>query len=730
MLVFGSVFAVVCFCCSKAEAYSVYLSYAFCAVSIISLIIFISIKALHKKLEIPLAATAVLLSAVIFLLFYNFSYKPAVSFEGETGFTGKVISLPQKRGESYTYEIKTESIGERFVKQKLVYSSKEELYCDIYDCISVSDAKIYVPLNPDKSESESYKSRGIYLRAYSTDVPEIMFTYESTPFYYVLKLRQSIINTVLRKTEGDRAGIIIGMLLGDTSYISQQTKDCFSNSGASHLLAVSGLHTSLWISFFISFLTLFGYRGKLVNVLSLVFLAFIVVLTGFSASVMRAALMLTIILIAPFFKRRGDKLNSLGFAVFVILSSNPFAVLSVSLQLSAAATLGIITIGDYYCKRFAILILKLRTPIIKRMLNYVAGIIIVTVSVFVTTLPVMVSVFGRITLIAPVTNLLVVGISSLIMIFGGTGVPLSYSSVFLPVSNLLFYAADFLANIVLKCVEVLGSLTFSAIPVNTKVYHICVAFTLIAVTTGVLLFRKQKNRFYIEIISAICIVIFVITNCIFMMPFKINIKGTVLAVNGTPIIVLQSGRHYALIGCPENNYDYSYEVKRNIPDIPSTKLDLFLVVKGKPCPICYKEILSTYSPEDVFIDLNTYKENKEAFSVGAEIDKEARYLLWREVDIKYINTESTNCVIIEFNGQTVMVSLSKENDMTFISNSIATPNVLVCCNHMPKNAFSLMYDKIFITSNFPTVHKALYNREIYKPSQICLTTFEGSTLIF
>ena len=729
MLIFGSVFAVVCFCCSRAEVYSAYFAYAFCAVSIISLVIYFAVKSLHEKLEIPLIAIAVLLSAVIFLLFYNFSYKPAVSFEGETAFTGKIISLPQKHSDSYTYEIKTESIGEKFVKLKIIYSSKEKLFCDIYDCISVTDAKIYVPRNPDKSESEFYKSRGIYLRAYSTDVPEILFTYESTPFYYVLKLRQSIINTVLCKTEGDRAGIIIGMILGDTSYISQQTKHYFSNSGASHLLAVSGLHTSLWIFFFTSFLTLFGFRGKLVNILSLIFLAFLVVLTGFSASVMRASLMLTIILVAPFFKRKGDRLNSLGFALFIILAVNPFAVLSVSLQLSAAATLGIITIGDYYCNRFAKLISKLRLPLVKRMLNYAAGIVIITVCVFVATLPIMVSVFGRITLIAPVTNLLVVGISSLIMIFGGTGVLLSHSNVFMPVSSLWFYIADILANAVLKCTEALGSLTFSALPVNTNVYYICVVFTIIAVFIGILLFQKRKSRFYIEIISAACVVIFLITNSIFMLPFKMNIKGTVLAVKGSPVIVLQSGRHYALIGCPENYSDYNYEIKQGLPDIPSTKLDLFIVPYGKLCTDCYKEILETYSPNNVFIDFYTYKENKDIIADEAEVGKEMRYLLWKEIDIKYINTEQANCVIIKFNGQTVMVSLSKENDMSYIAKTITTPNVLVCCNHMPKNAFCTVFDRIIITSPYPTVHKTLYNRQLYKTPQICLTAFEGSTLI-
>lgn len=150
---------------------------------------------------------------------------------------------------------------------------------------------------------------------------------------------------------------------------------------------------------------------------------------------------------------------------------------------------------------------------------------------------------------------------------------------------------------------------------------------------------------------------------------------------------------------------------------------------GKLCPDCYKEILETYSPNNVFIDFYTYKENKYIIANETEVGKEMQYLLWKEIDIKYINTEQANCVIISFNGQTVMVSLSKENDMSFIAKTITTPDVLVCSNHMPKNAFCTVFDRIIITSPYPTVHKTLYNRRLYKTPQICLTAFEGSTLI-
>lgn len=726
MFIFGFTFAAVCFVCCKTGVYS---AYAAITVSVAAIIVFFIIRPLRKTLEIPLAAAAVLMSAFIFLLFFNFSYKKAVTYDGATAFTGKIVSLPQKSYDVYRYEIETVSIGEEFVRLKLLYTSPNELYCDVFDCISVNDANIYLPKNADGKESEAYKSRGIYLRAYSIDLPQVLFSYDKTPFYYVLMFRQSIINTVLESSSGDRAGIIIAMILGDTGYISSAAKDCFANSGASHLLAVSGLNVSVWVSFLIAFLTLFGVGRKTANVLSLLFLAFFIVLTGFSASIIRAALMLAVILIAPFFKRRADSLNSLGLCIFLIAAANPFSVLSVSLQLSVAATFGIITIGKYYCAHFAKLVTRLRVKLLKRFVSYTADIIIITVCAFISTLPITVAVFERVSLSAPVTNLLVMGLSSLTMVFGGTGFVLSCSEILSPVADLWFAIADTTSGLILECVNFFGSLTFSALPVDTVIYSFWLIATVILIICGAVILFRKKTRFPLEVTAALCVVLFILGNGAAMLPSKINVKCTVLSASGSPAVVLQSGRHYALIGCPRDTGNFTYELTAHMPQMPSTCLDLLLMPYGTLGSESYAHIISSYSPKDIFADFNLYKNNKDILTDEMYFGETARFLLWGDVDVFYYNTAQAYCVIIEFNDKTIMVSLSPENDMKEISMKLATPDILICPDRLPQNMDTVTFDTIIITGSLSQTRKDAYEKALLFTQDTHFTAYEGSICV-
>lgn len=723
MFIFGFTFATVCFVCCKTGVYS---AFAAIAAAVVVLLVFFLVRSLRKTLEIPLVATAVLLSAVIFLMFFNFSYKKAISYDGETAFTGKIISLPQKSYGVYHYEIETETIGDRFVKLKLLYASPDELYHDVFDCISVSDAKIYVPRDSDGNESEHYKSHGIFLRAYSIDLPEVLFTYEKSPFYYVLMLRRSIIDSVLKRTSGDRAGIIIAMLLSDTSYISAETRANFTNSGAAHLLSVSGLHVSLWVSFLMSFFTIFGVNKKTSNVLSLIFLVFFILLTGFSVSVMRASFMLAVVLIAPFFKRRSDPLNSLGIAVFLITAANPFSVLSVSLQLSVTATLGIITIGKYFINRFAKLITRIRVTLPRRFIRYIVESIIITLCSFIATLPVTVSVFGRVSLVAPLTNLLVVGLSSLAMIFGGTGVIMSYSQILLPVCDLWYAIADFLADVILKCVTALGSLTYATLLVDTVIYSFWLVATLIILLGGATILYKRKTHLPLEITAAVCVLFFIIGNCAAMAPSKQGIKGTVLPINGSPVIMLQSGRHYALIGCPRDTGSFTYELNRYLPQLPSTSFDLLLMPYENFGIESYQNIKNDFSPKETFADFHLYTENKDILGNQTYFGTQARYLLWGEIDIAYYNKQKESYVIIKFNEKIIMVSLSPDNDMRKIGMNIATPDILICPDHLPKYSDAILYDEIIITGNPSKTREHTYNQAQLITPNTHFTAYEGS----
>ena len=135
------------------------------------------------------------------------------------------------------------------------------------------------------------------------------------------------------------AAFVTAELTGDRGGLSVADETAMSQAGLSHLFAVSGLHCA----FLVSLLgLLLGSRRRLSAGVSMAVLAFYMLVVGLSPSVVRACIMQAFVLAAPLFKRDSDGLTSLGAALLVILLANPFAAGSISLQLSFAATLGLV----------------------------------------------------------------------------------------------------------------------------------------------------------------------------------------------------------------------------------------------------------------------------------------------------------------------------------------------------------------------------------------------------
>lgn len=133
-------------------------------------------------------------------------------------------------------------------------------------------------------------------------------------------------------------------LLGDTSDLSADTREVFSASGLSHVLALSGLHVGI-ITMFISFalwpIKVFG-RQRLVITITIVFLWIYALISGFSPSVTRAVIMTTLFLFSQLLQRRNSSVNSLMAAAIVILIFSPEELFSIGFQLSFAAVGSII----------------------------------------------------------------------------------------------------------------------------------------------------------------------------------------------------------------------------------------------------------------------------------------------------------------------------------------------------------------------------------------------------
>ena len=156
-------------------------------------------------------------------------------------------------------------------------------------------------------------------------------------------LENQLVNTLSDKgLEQQELAIVSAMTLGDTSLIDKDLKNDYSRSGASHVLALSGLHLGI-IYFVFSFMTArwrrrYHYWSRPVSEgLILITMWSYVVMVGMSPSVVRAAIMMTVYSLLSLQNRNRSSLNALAFTAIIMLVADPMILFNISFQLSFVA---------------------------------------------------------------------------------------------------------------------------------------------------------------------------------------------------------------------------------------------------------------------------------------------------------------------------------------------------------------------------------------------------------
>ena len=148
-------------------------------------------------------------------------------------------------------------------------------------------------------------------------------------------------NLIQNNFEKDIANILLGITLGYTDEIDEEIKNSFSESNISHILAVSGMHVGI-IAIFIKIIFEKILGKKNMKIFTILILLFYMFITGFSVSVVRACIMISIMLCSYIFYRKNDVWQSLCFALILQLIYNPFLLKSASFLLTFLGTIGII----------------------------------------------------------------------------------------------------------------------------------------------------------------------------------------------------------------------------------------------------------------------------------------------------------------------------------------------------------------------------------------------------
>lgn len=211
------------------------------------------------------------------------------------------------------------------------------------------------------------------------------------------------------------AALGAGILLGVRSSIAPEISDDFAVAGLTHVVAISGWNIAIVAAIVASLMRPLERRrgGRwLAPAVAGVTIAGYVVLTGGSPSVVRAALMAGAMMIARFGGSRAHAASALGLAAIVMLLVAPAVLWDVGFQLSALATAGLILFAGSIERRLAAWPAWLREPIA------------LTLAAQLTTLPVVVGSFGRLSLVAPAANVGVVPLVPLVMLTCAIAAPL------------------------------------------------------------------------------------------------------------------------------------------------------------------------------------------------------------------------------------------------------------------------------------------------------------------
>ena len=231
----------------------------------------------------------------------------------------------------------------------------------------------------------------------------------------VEQLRWAVDGALGRAVPEPEAGLASGILIGLRERVSQAVADDFTVTGLTHVVAISGWNIALVAGIATALLRATGLRRRWRSAIVLAAIVAYTVFAGADASVVRAAVMGGVVLIAREGGRPSGAAAALGLACWGLLLADPGMIEDIGLQLSMAATAGLLALGGP-AERAVRRACRDRGP---RWLSESLG---VSLAAQLSTLPLVLFHFGRLSLISPLANLLVAPVVPLAMLGAVIGV--------------------------------------------------------------------------------------------------------------------------------------------------------------------------------------------------------------------------------------------------------------------------------------------------------------------
>ncbi len=297
----------------------------------------------------------------------------------------------------------------------------------------------------------------------------------------MLGFKNKIQTNISRLWPEPDSSLMAGILYGSRSGLPADLTDNFSRTGISHIIAVSGYNVSIIIVALNAILIYLGFfRRQSFWLLVCLILAF-VFFTGASASVVRAGVMALVVLVAG----RVGRLSAIGrvlvYACVIMLAFNPYILLwDAGFQLSFLATIGLVYISpiiqNIFDNKF-----NIKNPMVLVMVEIFAT----TMAAIIATLPLIMYQFGRVSLVAPLVNILILWTIPLLMLFGFLALILSF--LVFPIGQLIAWLTEVGIQYVIMITNWFGGRSWSAVEITVPLWAMILIYIL-------LVFSIVKNK--------------------------------------------------------------------------------------------------------------------------------------------------------------------------------------------------------------------------------------------
>ena len=297
---------------------------------------------------------------------------------------------------------------------------------------------------------------------------------------YFLAQRAKLLDRLSESgVDGSVYAVVAAMTLGDKSQLTKELRDTYAVSGASHILALSGLH--LGIIYTLLSLLLSRRRWQVISqVVIIVCIWLFVFLVGMSASVVRSAVMITVYALLSLGHRDKMSVNTLAFAAIVMLLFNPKSLFDVGFQLSFMAVLAILLFYPLFESVWSQQFLFGH-----RLFRWLWTTLAVSCAAQIGVAPLIAYYFGRFSCYFLLTNLVVVPAATLILY-------LSLLVLLIPsLAYLLIYIVDALNQLLLWITMLPGASIEGLHPTLLQVW---MTYVIIGAVYGLLIRRTSPTR--------------------------------------------------------------------------------------------------------------------------------------------------------------------------------------------------------------------------------------------